>query len=46
MTPYVHQIIKLIIESPLSLSLSRPIEKEEDDGEEEYLIRISIQKKT
>lgn len=45
MTPYVHQIIKLIILS-LSLSLSRPIEKEEDDGEEEYLIRISIQKKT
>lgn len=42
MTPYVHQIIKLIIE----FSLSRPIEKEEDDGEEEYLIRISIQKKT
>lgn len=43
MTPYVHQIIKLIIE--FSLSLSRPIEKE-DDGEEEYFIRISIQKKT
>lgn len=44
MTPFVHQIIKLIIE--FSLSLSLPIEKEEYDGEEEYLIRISIQKKT